>query len=393
MTKLLSAAQTLQAQMSETYRELHRYPELSHGEVDTAQRIARWLRDIGLTVQEGVGGHGVVAILAGTAGSRTLALRADMDALPIEEQSGCDFASQYPGRMHACGHDAHMTMLLYAARLLKERQAELGHNVKFIFQPAEEYTPPQPGASRMVSAGVLENPKVDAIVALHIWPAIPAGRIGVNSGACMVAFDVFEFELTGPGGHGALPNETSDVVVAAAAAIMGFQTIVSRRLSPLYPAVLTVGSVESGTKPNIIPTRVVGRGSSRYLLSEQSEGIRSGMEAILRGAAEAYGVGWKLDYHNALPATINDAAVAKLVHAAGQKVLGPEQTDWLPDPVMVSEDFSLYMEKVPGCMFFLGNGNNGEGTGAGLHSAFFRVNESILPLGAAVLAQAAIDFE
>ena len=284
-----------------------------------------------------------------------------------------------------------MTMLLYAARLLKQYQAGLRRDVKFIFQPAEEYTPPQPGAQGMIDAGILDNPRVDAIVGLHIWPAIPAGRMGVKSGACMVAFDVFEFELTGPGGHGALPNETPDVVVAAAEAIMAFQTIVSRRLSPLRPAALTIGSVESGTQANIIPTRVVGRGNSRYILREQSEAIRTGMESILRGVAEAHRVGWKLDYRNSLPATVNDPEIAKLVHAASERVLGPERAEWLADPVMVSEDFSLYTERVPGCMFFLGTGH-GTTQGAGLHNAFFRVNGSILPIGAALLAQTAIDF-
>lgn len=389
---MLTAAQGMSEHMSAIYRELHQYPELSHEETETAGRVVRWLHEIGIETQEGVGGCGVVGLLRGSEGNTTIALRSDMDALPIEEQTGSPFRSSRPGRMHACGHDSHMTMLLAAAQLLHAQRESLRHNVKFIFQPAEEFTPPSPGARLMIEDGVLENPRVDAILALHVWPAIPAGQMGVKAGPCMAAVDVFEFELTGPGGHGALPHETADVVVAAAQSIMAFQTIISRRLSPIYPAALTVGSIESGTKPNVIPTKVTGRGMSRYVQRDQTRLIRDSMNSILKGMAEAHGVQYSLNYETALPPTINDPQMTDQVLSAGTTVLGPANVRSLQEPVMVSEDFSLYLERIPGCMFFLGTGSPATND-PGLHSAFFQVNENILPLGAAVLAQAALDFQ
>ena len=286
-----------------------------------------------------------------------------------------------------------MTMLLGAARLLKARERSLKHNVKFIFQPAEEYTPPGPGARAMIEGGALTNPPVDALFALHVWPDVPTGHIGVKTGAIMVAIDVFEFEFSGAGGHGALPHETSDVVVAAAAAVMACQTIVSRRLSPVLPAVLTIGSIHSGTKPNIIPRTAVCNGSSRYVHVEQGQAIKDGMGAILRGISEAHAVSYKMDYANVLPPTINDGNMLQRVVVAGQQVLGSDNVMMLEQPAMVSEDFSLFLQEAPGCMFFLGTGTGTErGSNAGLHSAYFQIDERILPLGSAVLAQVAFDF-
>ena len=388
---MLTAAQDIRHFLQEAYHHFHQYPELSHQEIETSQRVAHWLKEAGLEVWEHVGGTGVVGLLRGMEGTRTIALRADMDALPIQEETDSPFASRNQGRMHACGHDAHMAMLLGAARLLKRHESALVHNVKFIFQPAEEFTPPAPGARPMIEAGVLRDPDVNAIVALHVWPAVPAGKVGMKQGPIMAAFDVFEFELSGPGGHGALPHETVDVVVAAAEAIMAFQTIVSRRLRPTLPAAVTVGSVEGGTKQNVIPTRVTAKGSARYVLPDQSDLIREGIEAILKGISIAYGVNYRLNYTTALPPTINDDAISRLVLRASERIVGKENIEFLNEPAMASEDFSLYLEKVPGCMFFLGTGNAGAQP-VKLHSASFQVDEKILPIGAAVLAQTALDY-
>lgn len=388
---MLDAALDIREFLVSTYHEFHQYPELSHQEAQTSRCVADRLAEADIEVQEGIGGYGVVGVLYGQDRSRTVALRADMDALPVQEQTGSPFASRNLGCMHACGHDAHMTMVLGAARLLRAREQSLKHNVKFIFQPAEEYTPPGPGAKGMIEDGVLTNPPVDAIFALHVWPDVPTGRIGVKTGATMAAIDVFEFEFSGTGGHGALPHETSDVVVAVAEAVMACQTIVSRRLSPVLPAVLTVGSIQSGTRPNVIPTRAVCRGSSRYVHADQGKAIREGMAAILRGLSEAYAVQHKMDYANVLPPTTNDDIMVQRVVAAGKQVLGPANVMMLEQPAMVSEDFSLYLQEVPGCMFFLGTGTE-QGASAGLHSAYFQIDERILPLGSAVLAQIAFDF-
>ena len=275
-----------------------------------------------------------------------------------------------------------MTMLLGAARLLKAREQSLKHNVKFIFQPAEEYTPPGPGAALMIDDGVLIEPRVDAIFALHVWPDVPAGTIALRSGTIMVAIDVFDFEFSGMGGHGALPHETSDVIVAAAGTVMACQTIVSRRLPPTVPSVLTIGSIQSGNKPNIIPTKATCTGSTRYASAEQGEKIQESMAAILRGISEAYSVQYRFNYDNVLPATINDPVLFEHVRNTGQKLLGPDNVLILEHPAMVSEDFSLYLQQIPGCLFFLG-ATGGQSGAAGLHSAQFQIDGRILPLGSA----------
>lgn len=392
MTNVVNAL-AIEEFLVKTYRELHSYPELSHQEKATSARIAKWLGDIGLEVQQGVGGYGVVGLLRGSQiGARTFALRADMDALPLDEASGVSFASRNPGRMHACGHDAHMAMALGAAKLLKAQESSLNHNVKFVFQPAEEYTPPHSGAKAMIEAGVLSDPQVSSMFSLHVWPGLPTGQIALKKGVFAVAIDVFDFELLGAGGHGALPHETSDVIVGSAQAVMSCQTIVSRRLPPMLPAVLTIGSIQGGSKANIIPSKVTCKGSCRYVDPAQGVQIREELDTILKGVSQAYHIDYQLHYETGYPPTVNDERLTIHVQNSAAKILGHENVLTLEHPMMFSEDFSYFTQKVPSCMFLVGAGVNGS-LSYGLHSAHFRIDERALPVGASVLAQAILDLD
>lgn len=360
----------------DTRRNLHRRPELAFEETRTAERIADRLRAIGLVPRTGVGRTGVTADLEGRGGGaaesglRRLLVRADMDGLPLTEGTGAEYASETPGRMHACGHDGHMAIALALAERLVRRPAG---PVRLLFQPAEETGG---GARACVADGVLDG--IHAAVGLHLWNQLPVGKVGVNRGALMAAVDEFEIEVTGRGGHGAAPHETSDPIVAAARIVESLQSVVSREISPLEPAVVTVASVHGGGAFNVIPSTVRLTGTARWFSGATGAAIEARIERIVAGTAAAAGVSARLEYRKINPPTVNDPGVANVVIAAAQRLLGEDNVD-SGTRTLGGEDMSIYLEKVPGCFFFVGSAP--AGSHRPHHSPSFDLDERALAVG------------
>ncbi len=357
----------------ETRRDLHRYPETAFEESRTAAKVSDELRRLGLSPRNGVGRTGVAADL-GT-GEKRLLVRADMDALPLTEASGVDFTSKTPGRMHACGHDGHVAIALaVAARLAGDPAAR---PVRFVFQPAEEVGG---GARACVADGVLEG--VGVAIGLHLWNQLPVGRVGINRGALMAAVDEFEIHVQGRGGHGAAPHETSDPIVAAARIVEAVQTIVSREVSPLDPAVVTIASVHGGDAFNVIPSDVRLTGTARWFRETTGDAIEQKLERIVSGTAAAAGVSARLDYRRINRPTVNDAAVADVVIETARRLLGEENVD-TETRTMGGEDMSVYLDRVPGCFFFVGSAP--AGAHRPHHSPSFAIDERALAIGVALM--------
>ena len=356
-----------------TRRDLHRHPETAFEEHRTAGVVVRQLRAIGLTPRAGVGRTGVVA--DDGAGSARLMLRADMDALPLQEANEETYASAIPGRMHACGHDGHVAMALAVAGRLAAKKPEAP--VRFLFQPAEEG---QGGAQSCADDGVLEG--VRAAFGLHLWSPLPVGKLGVNRGALMAAVDRFEIEVEGRGGHGAAPHETADPIVAAARIVEALQTVVSREISPLDAAVVTIGSIHGGTAFNIIPGSVLLTGTARSFTEATGSALPEKIGRIVAGTAAACGVRATLRYDRVNSATVNDAKMAELVIQTASRLLGEENVE-TDTRTLGGEDMSVFLNRVPGCFFFVGCARDG-----GLrphHSPRFDIDERALAVGTTVM--------
>lgn len=364
-------------------REFHMHPEIGFGELKTAEKAAAYLESLGYEVRRGVGRTGVVAVLKGATEGPTVALRADMDALPIQEQTEAPYASRNPGVMHACGHDAHVTCALGAARLLAAHRRELQGSVKVMIQPAEEIVG---GAREMIAEGVLEDPHVDMIFGLHCEPQVPVGKVAVSAGPLMAAADLFSITVTGQGGHGAAPHLSRDPVVAAASIIMNLQTLVSRVKDPQQPAVLSVCSIHGGTAHNIIPEKIELSGTVRTFDRFLRDTIEQRMDRMIQLTAESLGVQAALTYKRGVSPVINDGRAAEIAAGAAKAVAGADAV--VPAAAtMGGEDFSLFLDHVPGCFMWLGVGNPGRGITHPWHSPCFDIDESALPIGAGVLAE------
>lgn len=390
MVETLKRAQAHRAEIVEWRRSLHRIPELAHQEEKTSGLVADLLEGLGLRVQEGVGGTGVVGLLEGGRPGNVVALRAEMDGLPVAEQTGLSFASVHEGRMHACGHDGHMAMLLGAARVLAEAREEVPGKVKFLFQPAEEEGQ-EGGAAPLIEAGALENPQVDFVFGLHVWPNLDAGRIGYRKGPLLAATDTFYLTVRGKGGHGAKPHEAVDPVVAAAHLIVALQAVAAREVDPLDPFVLTVGKLEAGTVHNVIPSEARLEGTLRTMDPETRGTLRERLERIAEGVTSAYRASFDLRLEEGYPVTVNDPATTEQAAEVLREVFPPDAVVEVP-PTMGGEDFSRYLEVVPGSFFFLGTANEAKGLTASIHSPHFQVDEDVLPLGAAALSRLAVAF-
>ena len=377
-------------ELMEIRADFHSHPELSFQEERTSGKIAQILREMKLDeVDTGIGKTGVVGLLRGGAPGRTFALRADMDALPIQEENDVPYRSQNDGVMHACGHDIHITAVLGAAMILSEMPDELKGNVKFIFQPAEEIAG---GAKMMVAEGALEKPpKVDAIIGMHVWPGIDVGTIGVKAGPAMAAMDKFEIIVRGPGGHGAMPHLTSDPVVAAAQIINSLQTVVSRSIEPIQPAVFSVCMIEGGSAFNIIPKEVRMVGTARTLNEDVKAKIINRVKEMLKGIGKAMEVQCEFRYMDGCPALINDPEMVELVKKAGAAVVGDGNIFQL-EPTMGGEDFTYFARAVPGAMFCIGTRDEESGLTSPVHRPTFDVSAEALTTGVAMLCQAALMF-
>jgi amidohydrolase len=359
--------------LREIRRDLHRHPETAFEETRTAAKVSGELRRLNLSPRNGVGRTGVAADL-GTGGQRLL-VRADMDALPLTEASGVDFVSETAGRMHACGHDGHVAIALAVAARLARDPAVCP--VRFVFQPAEETGG---GARACVADGVMDG--VGAAVGLHLWNQLPVGRVGINRGALMAAVDEFEIHVEGRGGHGAAPHETTDPIVAAARIVEAVQTIVSREVSPLDAAVVTIASVHGGDAFNVIPSDVRLTGTARWFRETTGDAIERKLERIVSGVAAAAGVSARLDYRRINRPTVNDAAVADVVIETARRLLGEENVD-TETRTMGGEDMSVYLDRVPGCFFFVGSAPAGPHRPH--HSPSFAIDERALAIGVALM--------
>ncbi|EFM12931.1 amidohydrolase [Paenibacillus curdlanolyticus YK9] len=362
--------QTAYADMVEWRRYLHRHPELSFREKQTSSWIGEKLRSFGCDVREGVGGYGVVAELSGEQAGPCVALRADIDALPIQDAKSCDYASTVPGVMHACGHDAHTATMLGIVRSYAVNRSQWKGTRRFLFQPAEELCPG--GALPMIKDGVLDG--VDAIYGVHLWTPLPYGKVASRGGPFMAAPDEFTIEVTGKGGHGGLPHQTIDAVVVGASLVQALQTIVSRNVDPTDPAVVTVGAFQAGSTGNVIAERAVLHGTVRTFRHEVRAGIRTRMETIVQHIAAMFGAQISLDYREGYPAVVNDAGEAERFDSVAKHLFGDEAVQH-SGLIMAGEDFSYYLQRVPGCFMFVGAGNEACGAVYPHHHPRFDIDE------------------
>jgi amidohydrolase len=356
---------------------LHAHPETAFQETATSAFVADKLASFGLEVHTGLAKTGVVAVLRGGDGSDAIGLRADMDALDILEKSGVPHASTHAGKMHACGHDGHTTMLLGAARALSRRKSIEG-TVYFIFQPAEEN---EGGGRVMVEEGLFDRFPMRAVYGMHNWPQLPVGSIALREGPLMGAFDVFEIKITGRGGHAAMPHLARDPMQFAAHLVNALQTIVSRNIHPLEAGVVSVTQIHGGDTWNVIPQEVVLRGTVRSFKPEVQELIEQRMHAIVEGLGITFGMRATLDYQRRYPATVNSPAETQHAIEAAAALLGRENVDTNPTPTMGSEDFAFMLQAKPGCYIWLGTGRGPETPN--LHHPQYDFNDDALALGAA----------
>jgi amidohydrolase len=367
-------------------RDIHMHPELGFEEIRTAGIVADRLKRLGFEVRTGVGQTGVVGMLRTGKPGRTILLRADMDALPVHEESAVPFASAHPGKMHACGHDGHVAILLGAAQMIAERKDALCGTILLCFQPAEEG---KGGAKAMIDDGILDDPHVDRVYGLHLLSQAPCGIIKVRPGPVMASSDSIEIAIHGRGGHGAAPHETVDPILTAAHFITQVQTVVSRKVEPIEPAVVTIGAIHGGTIHNVIPDDVQLLGTVRAFSADVRKQMEPRIEKILRGTCEAHGATYDLDYVWRYPVTSNDPEEAAYVRSLAARVLGTARSSEMT-PTMGAEDFSFMLEQRPGCFFFLGTQSD-ETTAVPHHNARFAIDESALETGVQMMVALAMD--
>lgn len=383
MMRLLELAHERADKWTAFRRELHRHPERSLKEKETARRVIEQLDDLGVPYRSDVGGYGVIAEISGGQPGPTIALRADMDALPIQEQTDLDFASENPGLMHACGHDGHTAILLGAIELLAGER--FAGTVRCLFQPAEEVNT---GAKSMMAEKALEG--TTEIYGLHNLPTLPAGYAATRSGPMMGSVDRIEIILEGKGAHGAIPDQGIDPIVCAAALIQSLQSIVSREISPFSPVVVTIGSVHAGDANNVIPQYVQLAGTVRTFNAGVQRGLPAALERIVQGIAAAHRCGASLKYMHQVPVLVNHERQVHAVEAVIEATLGSSY-HCIAEPVLAGEDFSVYLEQIPGCFFWLGSGPQKDAHQAfGLHHPQFEFNEACIPVGMALLAGIAL---
>ena len=355
-------------------RDLHRIPETAYTEKKTSAYIANYLNNLKLEVKTEIARYGVVGLMKTGRPGPTLMIRADMDALPLKENTGLAFASEHEGAMHACGHDAHMAMVLGAATVFNTLKDEISGNIKFLFQPAEEGPG---GAEPMIKAGVMESPKVDYSIGCHVWPDIPEGTIGVRPGPFMAAMDRFDIKIKGKGGHGAMPHLSVDALEVGTQVVNALQRIVSRKMDPLEPTVVTIGTFHAGTAFNIIPPEAEMSGTTRTFNADIWNSWEARIAKVVRGVCDSMGCDFELKFSKGYPVTINDAPMAEIVRGCAAKVVGEDRVV-VPRKTLGGEDFAYYLQRSQGCYFALGVGRDGA---VPVHNPAFDFNEDVMLLG------------
>jgi amidohydrolase len=375
---------SLQPQLVEWRRHLHQRPELGFKEQLTAESIAQKLQEWGIDHQTGIAKTGIVATISSKRPGPVLAIRADMDALPIQEENEVPYRSQHDGMMHACGHDGHTAIALGTTYYLAHHRDDFAGTVKIIFQPAEEGPG---GAKPMIEEGVLNNPDVDAIIGLHLWNNLPLGTVGVRSGALMAAVECFDCTIFGKGGHGAMPHQTVDSIVVSAQIVNALQTIVARNVNPLDSAVVTVGQLHAGSARNIIADTAKMSGTVRYFNPELDGYLGKRIEQIIDGICQSQGASYEFDYRQLYPPVINDTKIAELVRSVASDVVETPAGVVPECQTMGGEDMSFFLQKVPGCYFFLGSANPSRNLAYPHHHPRFDFDETALSMGAEIFVR------
>ena len=374
----------LQAQLVTWRRNIHQKPELGFQEHLTAELISQQLTKWSIPHQTGIAETGIVATIEGKKAGKVIAIRADMDALPVQEANQVSYRSQHDGKMHACGHDGHVAIALGTAYYLNRHREELPGTVKIIFQPAEEGPG---GAKPMIEAGVLQNPDVDAIIGLHLWNNLPLGTVGVRSGALMAAVECFRLQVFGRGGHGAMPDRSIDSIVVGSQIVNALQTIVSRNINPLDSAVVTVGEFHGGTALNVIADSVTMSGTVRYFNPQLESVIGDRIESIIAGICQSQGATYELDYWHLYPPTVNDPEIAQLVQSVANEVIETPMGVVPECQTMGGEDMSFFLQQVPGCYFFVGSANSDRGLTYPHHHPRFDFDETALGTGVEIFVR------
>jgi len=380
-------AQSMRQELIDRRRDLHRHPELAFEEIRTAGIVAEELNQLGMEVQTGIGKTGVIGLLDGATDGPTVLVRADMDALPVNEENQTNYASTTKGKMHACGHDGHVAIGLSVAKIFAQHRNQIHGRIKFVFQPAEELGQ---GADAMVADGALENPRPDVSLGLHLWNELPVGKIGLSGGPVMAAVSDFEIKITGKGGHGGIPHETIDPVVCAAQLVTALQTLVSRNVAPQDMAVVSVTKIHSGTAFNIIPNEAVIGGTIRTFRSEVRDLIDNRMREISLSLTASMGCQSEVKINHHTEPVINDPIVAKKIQDLFVSVVG--QDNLVLQLTLTGEDVGSFMTNVPGTFFFVGSANSERELDFAHHHPRFDFDEEALSLGVGLLAKAVASY-
>ncbi|MBW9155177.1 M20 metallopeptidase family protein [Clostridium tagluense] len=383
----LDRAKNIESELIEIRRDLHENPELGFNLFRTSQKVKDFLSVEGIEFYE-VAGTGVCAIIRGK-GEKTIALRADMDALPLEDKKTCSYASKTLGKMHACGHDAHTTILLGTAKILNSMKDEIRGNVKLFFEPAEETTG---GAPIMIKEGVLENPSVDAVIGLHVEEWLEAGTVGLKRGYAYAASNPFTIKIIGKGGHGASPHMTIDPIVIASNVIISLQNIVSREIPPTDAAVITIGSIHGGTAQNIIPEEVTISGIIRTMKSEHREYIKKRLVQVVEGIVHSMRGKCEIDIEESYPCLYNNDKLAEMFEKKASELIGEDNVYKLDQPTMGVESFAYFSMERPSLFYFLGSGNAEKGIVNPAHGSLFDIDESCIKVGVAMQCKLAYEF-
>ncbi|MBW4622137.1 MAG: amidohydrolase [Cyanosarcina radialis HA8281-LM2] len=384
VSRIRSPIQELQPQLVAWRRQLHQRPELGFRELLTAEFVSQKLTEWGIEHQTGIAQTGIVATISGRQPGRVLAIRADMDALPIQEENDVPYRSLHDGQMHACGHDGHVAIALGTAYYLSQHRQNFAGTVKIVFQPAEEGPG---GAKPMVEAGVLTNPDVEAIIGLHLWNNLPLGTVGVRSGALMAAVESFRCTIFGQGGHGAMPHQTIDSIVVGSQIVNALQAIVARNVDPLESAVVSVGEFHAGTALNVIADTAKLSGTVRYFNPNLAGYFARRIEQIVAGICQSHGASYELNYWHLYPPVINDPQIAELVRSVASDVI-ETPVGVVPEcQTMGGEDMSFFLEAVPGCYFFLGSANPSKNLAYPHHHPRFDFDETALSMGVEIFAR------
>lgn len=383
----LKMAKDIQDELITIRRDFHMYPEVDFHLEKTIEKIKEFLDREGIEYFQ-TSKNGICGIIRGK-GEKTIGIRADMDALPMEEKRKCDYSSKIEGRMHACGHDVHTTILLGAAKVLNNIKEQLNGNVKLIFEPAEETTG---GAAHMIEEGVLDNPKVDAVIGLHVEPNLEVGKIGIKRDVVNAASNPFNIKIKGKGGHGAYPHSTVDPITISANVITAVQSIVSREIQPTNPAVITIGSIHGGTTQNIIPDEVKISGIIRTMTLEDREYVKKRLVEVTKGIVESMRGSCEVNIQESYPCLYNDDNMVDVLSNSAKNIMKNEDIVMLQKPTMGVESFAYFSLERPSVFYYLGTGNKEKDTTYPLHSSFFDVDEECIAVGVAVDCETVINF-